>query len=186
METVQQSSVSIAPTFRFKFDQKIMDMLLQFAKLHQYDDRFTYKEEWKKWCDEHCEELDMEHRRLSNLGYEGDIYDKLFKSGRYYFRKKPAVVPEPVIRKKYVGLNREVLGAMDSFITKEVIPSQISPAEAFTSFCSTHIDVIRKEVEDLVADHNMEANDISSKLKKTFKNRYFQLIKNTKCDVKSS
>jgi len=163
-----------------------MDKLHQFAKLHQYDDRLTYKEEWKKWCDEHFEDLDKEIRRLLNLGYEGDIYDKLFKSGRYYFRKKSAAALQPVVRRKYIGLNRECLSAMDSFITNQVIPSQISPAEAFTEFLATHVDTIKKEVEDLVSDHNMEADEISSKLKKTFKNRYFQLIKTTKSEVNLS
>lgn len=168
---------STTPTFRFKFDQSIMDMLLEFGKLHQYDDRHTYKEEWKKWCDEHHEELAREERRLTSLGYEGNIYEKLFKSGRYYFRKKSTITSEPATRRKYVGLNREVLSSMDNYINEEVIPSKMSPADAFTSFCAHHVDILRAEIEALVEGHNMEADEISSKLKKTFKNRYFQLIK---------
>jgi hypothetical protein len=68
---------------------------------------------------------------------------------------------------------------MDQYITSNVIPAKTAPADAFTSFCSTHVEVLRKEVETLVEEHNLEADDISSKLKKTFKNRYFQLIKKT-------
>jgi len=173
MESVQKET----PTFRFKFDQTIMDMLLEFGKLHQYDDRHTYKAEWKKWCEEHHEELTREERRLTSLGYEGNIYEKLFKSGRYYFRKKPTVASEPVTRRKYVGLNREVLSAMDAYIADEVISSKMSPAEAFTNFCTQNVNILRTEIEALVESHNMEADEISSKLKKTFKNRYFQLIK---------
>lgn len=165
------------PTFRFKFDQSIMNMLLDFGKLHQYDDRHTYKEEWNKWCDAHHEELAREERRLTSLGYDGNIYDKLFKSGRYYFRKKPTIVSEPATRRKYIGLNREVLSAMDNYILNEIIPTKISPADAYTSFCNQHIDILRKEIECFVKIHNMEVEVISSKLKKTFKNRYFQLIK---------
>lgn len=165
------------PTFRFKFEQSIMDMLLEFGKVHQYDDRHTYKEEWKKWCEEHHEELAREERRLTSLGYQGDINEKLFKSGRYYFRKKSAVVAEPVTRRKYVGLNREVLSAMDTYITDEVIPTKTAPADAYKCFCEKSIDVLKIEIESLVESHNMNAQEISSKLKKTFKNRYFQLIK---------
>jgi len=173
MTSVQKDT----PTFRFKFDQHIMDMLYEFGKLHQYDDRHTYKDEWKKWCEEHDEDLAREERRLSSLGYEGNMYDKLFKSGRYYFRKKPTVTTEPTVRRKYIGLNREILSAMDSFIMERVIGAKTSPADAFTTFCNEHVALLRSEVEALVSEHAMETDAISSKLKKTFKNRYFQLIK---------
>lgn len=34
--------------------------------------------------------MDIEKRRLEENGYKGDIADKMFKAGRYYFRKKSA------------------------------------------------------------------------------------------------
>ena len=59
-----------------------------FTTVHQYDDRKTYKEAWTKWLahDEIAAMLKSEVERLTNLGYKGDVADKLFKSGRYYFR----------------------------------------------------------------------------------------------------
>ena len=77
-------------TFRFEFSRDFIDELSRFSKVHQYDERRAYKEAWQKWKSN--EEIDalisFEIRRLENLGYKGDIEDKMFKSGRYYFRKK--------------------------------------------------------------------------------------------------
>jgi hypothetical protein len=77
-------------TFRFEFSRDFIDELSRFSKVHQYDERRAYKEAWQKWKSN--EEIDrlisFEIRRLEDLGYKGDIEDKMFKSGRYYFRKK--------------------------------------------------------------------------------------------------
>jgi len=61
-----------------------------FSKVHQYDDRHAYKSEWTKWTqqEEIAQAIDVEKRRLQENGYKGDIEDKMFKAGRYYFRKK--------------------------------------------------------------------------------------------------
>lgn len=76
--------------FRFEFSKQFMDVLYQFSKIHQYDDRHTYKEAWKEWTmiDEISVMIEEETRRMIELGYLGNVEDKMFKSGRYYFRKK--------------------------------------------------------------------------------------------------
>lgn len=174
-------------TFRFKHDQEVMDAVMRFAKIHQYDDRHDYKEAWNEWCDENREMLEKEARRLEDLGYEGDVYDKLFKSGRYYFRTKKLEKTAPVERKKYVGLNRDTLRAMDDFVLNiltwnhegndnEGAPRAkcVSPAEAFNMFCLSNQDTLRQEVASLLNDHGVDDAEVIEKIKKTFKNRYFQ------------
>lgn len=74
--------------YRYEFSKEFMDELYHFSKIHQYDDRHTYKEEWDKWINTNYELIKNEKLRLINLGYKGDIENKMFKSGRYYFRKK--------------------------------------------------------------------------------------------------
>ena len=71
-----------------------MAELSRFSKVHQYDDRQTYKSEWQKWTSqaEIAEAMEVERRRLQENGYTGDIDDKMFKAGRYYFRKKTSTV----------------------------------------------------------------------------------------------
>ena len=75
--------------FRFKFTDDVVDLLHGFAKLHQFDDRHIFKESWSRWTEENHEGLEKEERRLGKLGYQGNVLDKMYKSVRYYFRKKP-------------------------------------------------------------------------------------------------
>jgi hypothetical protein len=79
--------------FRYKLSDNIMELITQFAKIHQYDDRHTYKEAWEKYVNENREITDREISRLAELKYKGDVMDKMFKAGRYYFRTKG--VPPP-------------------------------------------------------------------------------------------
>ena len=74
--------------YRYKFDELFLEDLISFAKIHQFDDRKTFKEEWKLWCESNEEFIEREENRLVSLGYKGDCKDKMFKSSRYYFRKK--------------------------------------------------------------------------------------------------
>lgn len=74
--------------YRYKFAERINELLLIFSKIHQYDDRKTFKEAWEIWREDNKEILDCEIERLKEINYEGDIINKMFKSARYYFRKK--------------------------------------------------------------------------------------------------
>ena len=69
--------------YRFKFTEEFMEDLYKFSKIHQYDDRKDFKEAWKVWTKENENIINDEMRRLLNLGYEGDVLDKMFKSARY-------------------------------------------------------------------------------------------------------
>ena len=88
-------------TYRHEFSKEFMAELSCFSKVHQYDDRHAYKSEWAKWTQQEAiaQAIDVEKRRLQENGYIGDIDDKMFKAGRYYFRKKTAVtaVTEDVV-----------------------------------------------------------------------------------------
>ena len=79
--------------FRYKLSDNIMELITQFAKIHQYDDRHAYKEAWENYVNEKREIIDREVYRLSELNYKGDVMDKMFKAGRYYFRAKGVSPP---------------------------------------------------------------------------------------------
>jgi len=112
---------------------------------------------------------------LEALGYEGDVLDKMFKSARYYFRKKSTVKPEPKERRKYVGIQKELLDAMDNHIISGLNKEDYKPSEGFNDFCTNNIDALKNEVERLLSN-NLAADDIMKKVKKTYKNRYFMKI----------
>jgi hypothetical protein len=204
-----------ARVLRFEFSGALVEHLAAFANVHRYDDRKTYKEAWVQWM-AHNEVADLfnaEVARLKALGYKGDAADKLYKSGRYYFRQKtcgpgnyvPSIAPrtpppnlslhaEPlgvrgalVAPRKYVLLSHALLVAMDDHIERSMQSNnEYTPAMGFSEFCKLHAHdaVLISEVARLVeragskTDAAAVRDIIHQKLKKTYKNRYFMMVKN--------
>jgi hypothetical protein len=165
----------VASIYRYKFTQDFMDELYKFSKVHQYDDRAAFKEAWGEWVEDEEELIEAETTRLQELGYDGDILDKMFKSARYYFRKKSTVKPEPKTRRKYIGVQKELLDIMDSHISRGIVSDDYKPSDGFNNFCINNVDSLKTEVARLL-ENDIESNEIMNKIKKTYKNRYFMLI----------
>tara|TARA_Y100000748_G_scaffold282889_1_gene263555 strand:- start:1798 stop:2313 length:516 start_codon:yes stop_codon:yes gene_type:complete len=159
--------------YRYKFNQDIIELVQHFAKLHQYDDRKEYKEAWQEYIETHKDQIEREKTRLSNLGYEGNVYDKMFKSGRYYYRKKPATKPKPKERRKYISLEENVLEVIYRFIRDEGL--QLKPAVGYERFCEANKELIKTEVDRLKVGDTLSEEDILLKLKKSYKNQYFNM-----------
>jgi len=163
--------------FRYKFTQEIVDVLHEFSKIHQYDERKVYKEAWNNWVEDNTDLIQSEIRRLSELNYEGDILDKMFKSARYYFRKKSPVKPEPKNRRQYLSVQKELLDTMDEHINENIKNKDFKPSDGFVDFCNKNIDLLKKEVTIMVTEHGINDQSlIQNKIKKTYKNRYFMLV----------
>jgi len=163
------------PIFRYKFTQEYMDELYQFSKIHQYDDRVSFKEAWEIWINENEDSVNNEMTRIRGLGYNGDIIDKMFKSARYYFRKKNTAIKELGERQQYVGVQKEVLDAMDRHIIQNINSENYKPSNGFSDFCNSNIDVLKKEIAHLIENKMTDSKSIQSKFKKTYKNRYFMI-----------
>ena len=162
--------------FRFKFTYDFTGELFKFSKIHQYDHRKDFKEAWNIWVEDNEMIVEDEIRRLTNLGYEGDIKDKMFKSARYYFRKKSTEKKEPTKRRDYVGVNKVLLDAMDDHIKSKMKEVNFKPSDSFDEFCKIHINVIKEEVLNLCKSGITNSTEIKDKFKKTYKNRYFLVI----------
>jgi hypothetical protein len=163
--------------YRFKFTEEFTNELYKFSKIHQYDERKDFKEAWGKWVEEQDMIVATEVRRLTNLGYNGNILDKMFKSARYYFRKKNIQKKEPVKRRIYQGSQKEILEAMDEHIKGHINDKYFKPSDGFDSFCKEYLDFIKQEVNFLCQNGYKDPNEIKNKIKKTYKNRYFLLNK---------
>jgi len=158
--------------YRFKFTQNFMDEMYKFSKVHQYDDRKSFKEAWEIWTQEQEDLIEREVARLNNLGYDGDVLDKMFKSARYYFRKKGTSKPEPKERRKYLGVHKELLDAMDAHILNGRNSQEYKPSDGFVDFCKTNTEELKQEIVKLL-ENDMDSYEIMNKIKKTYKNRYF-------------
>lgn len=159
--------------FRYKFSDDFTQPLYQFSKIHQYDHRKDFKEAWNNWIEENEDLVNKEVRRLIELDYKGDILDKMFKSARYYFRKKSTEKKDPKKRRVYVGIQSELLAAMDKHILSNKKNENYKPSNGFDNFCKQYIELLKVEISNLCKSGINESEEIKNKIKKTYKNRYF-------------
>lgn len=162
--------------FRYKFTENFTTELFRFSKIHQYDHRKDFKEAWNIWLEDNDDIVSDEVRRLTNLAYDGDILDKMFKSARYYFRKKGTEKKIPTERRNYVGVNKDLLDAMDEHIKSKINNKNYKPSEGFDEFCKSNINLLKEEVNILCRNGLIDSVEIKKKIKKTYKNRYFLII----------
>jgi hypothetical protein len=181
--------------YRFKFTEEIMEKLGEFSKIHQLDSRKDFKDSWNYWMEEHSLLIEVEVNRLKELGFKGDIVDKMFKSARYYFRKrkdkdkdmdnilKQDLDQEPeqkqdIKNRKYQCVSKLLLEIMDNHI-KHLLGLQESikkPSIAFLDFCKQNKELLKEEIQDLLQLGITDIKDIQLKIKKTYKNKYFSII----------
>ena len=176
VSTREEDSVSTKKkinVYRFKFTDKVTESITQFAKIHQFDDRHDYKEAWNEWLEENEDLIDSETKRLQELGYDKDIKDKMFKSGRYYFRKKTGNTTIPVKRRDYITIEHTILIAMDKHIIDNLNKDGYTPAKGYDMFCEENTDLLSREIVQLVKTSAIDAKQLADKIKKTYKNRYF-------------
>ena len=166
--------------YRYKFTQPFMDELYQFSKIHQYDHRKEFKEAWNIWCEDNEILISDEIIRLTNKNYKGDVLDKMFKSARYYFRKKGITKIEPQSRRDYIGIQKNVLDAIDRHILVNIQENDYKPSDGFIDFCQSHIELLKEEVKMLINHGIKDSSEIRDKFKKTYKNRHFLLINRIK------
>ena len=160
--------------FRYKFEDNFTSELYAFAKIHQYDHRKDFKEAWENWVKENEELVDREVRRLTNIGYDGDIIDKMFKSARDYFRKKSSVKKTPQKRRNYITIQKDLLAAIDNHVKTNI---NTKPSIGFDIFCKENIELLKNEIVNLCKSGITDHNEIRDKFKKTYKNRYFMITK---------
>jgi hypothetical protein len=161
--------------FRFKFTQDFMDLLFEFSKVHQYDNRKDFKEAWKTWTDENKEVIAEETDRLNTMGYRGDAIDKMFKSARYYFRNKTTDKKKPKERRDYICVGKDLLESMDAHIQRCIENADYKPSIAFLNFCNDPENklVLQREILHFHEMNIHNVDFIQDKIKKTYKNRYF-------------
>jgi hypothetical protein len=170
--------MSSVKTFRFKFSEDVMREISEFARIHRYDNKDDFKEAWSKWIGDNARLISTEHERLSAMGFDGDINKKMYVSARYYFKNKTDVEEAPKKRRKYVTIDKAYIKLIDGYINSAITNGDdnvYKPANCFQEFIQENEEQTAELVRKLATDDNLENADIISKIKKTFKNRYFVL-----------
>ena len=176
----QTKSVKAKKTYRFKFSDDFIKHLMEFSRIHRFDDATAFKDNWKIWCEDNKEIIKVETDVLKAKGYEGDALVKMYKSVRYYFKNKSTEKKDVKKRRQYVGLNPEFREAIDEHIENTSLRQELKPAVGYINFMdgAQYTELIRLEKIRLES-YNFTKEEITSKLKKTYKNRYFNMKKNS-------
>jgi len=169
-----------AKTYRFKFTDDFIKHLMEFSRIHRFDDASAFKDNWKTWCDENKMLINQESNVLKAKGYEGDALIKMYKSARYYFKNKSAEKKDAKKRRQYVGLNPEFRESIDNHIETVSLRQELKPADGYINFMDSvkYTTIIQQEKLKLES-YNFTKEEITLKLKKTYKNRYFNMKKNS-------
>ena len=161
-------------TYRYKFSDEFQNHLKEFSNIHRWDSASDFKESWKEWIKEHKNIIELEKNKLIKNGYKGNVLEKMYKSARYYFKNKSDKKSEPKKRRKYIRLDPDLLECMDLHIVRNILDK---PEIAFNKFMEigTAEKYIANEKEKITQFKN---EDFDLKIKKTYKNRFYNIIKN--------
>ena len=168
MTETQQNKI-----FRFKFTDDFTSHIQNFAKIHKHDDTKTFKEFWQKWVDNNRSIVENEARTLENNGYVGNPYDKMYKSARYYYKNKSDQEVEAKKRKNYVSLPKEVIISIDDHIDKCLRNENYTSANGFQEYYENIDDSVVELINIIKDSNNINQNEMENKIKKTYKNRYY-------------
>ena len=151
--------------YRYNFSKEFLEEAIKFSKKSESLNINHFREEWNKWKVENENLITIEYRNLIKDGYNGDFDDKMFKTIRYYLKKKKKQKPKE--RRKYIPLSREFLDCIDNHINN---CKNIKPAAAFKDFSTNYKSHIEKEI--LLLEKYLKNDECKDKIKKTYKNRY--------------
>ena len=191
-------------THRFTFSNGCTEKLTEFAHRHETDDRKVFQRAWAEWIQtpDIKTMIEEEIQTLTAAGFDGDVLDKMFKSARYYYRKKPVKdgPKEQKPRKKYERLDSEILEEMDQHIMTEIkqntvlhrasepkptkgedrgealLSIQASPSASFEKYCLQHKDNFLEQAQLEFPDQDITKEQVTcivDKFKKTYKNRFY-------------
>lgn len=179
-----------AKVYRYEFSEEFIELLQIFSKVHRYDDQKVYKEEWEKWCKENEEIISSEERFLRQNGFNGDFESKMFISARYYFRNKDINKKDKVKRRDYIPCDKIFLENVRNHIKRFYENSKdgddkVKPCIAYDDFCNKNKEIYENEynrIKNIIEEtQKIKITDdeiIIMKIKQTYKNKYFQLLKN--------
>lgn len=163
-------------TYRFKFTEDFVIKLKEFSRIHRFDDALAFKDNWNIWCDANVITINNETESLKKKGYEGDCAIKMYKSVRYYFKNKSTKKKAVKKRCQYVGLDPDFRDAIDEHVVGVTVRQELKPKEGYIDFMDNtkYSELIKLESLRLEA-YDFNKKDILEKIKKTYKNRYFNI-----------
>ena len=183
---------------RYNFTPEMMEKIQEFTRVHQFDERKKYREEWKCWINTKEIELNVSNEiiRLRDEGctWEDEkIKEKMYKSSKFYYKKKMQTKTNDddkiKTQEKYKGFTKQFLRSIDEYIhekikeksrnIKDTIGNKsldVVPTNIYNEYCLNHQDEIKKEILRLREFHRKINGEVFlDKLKKTFSHRFYNV-----------
>ena len=174
-----QTEKPMSKTYRFKFSKGFLENLKEFTRIHKFDQPKAFKENFETWKEENDETVSREINYMRNMGYEGDVIEKMYKSARYYFKNKSNEKTKPKKRRQYIGIDIMLKDKMDEYIQEKVDNKvECKPSTVYDEFIeNTKHKVLLDTETTRLKSFGMSDDEVVKKFKKTFKNRYFLKFK---------
>ena len=158
--------------YRYKFREEFLPILVEFSRIHQYDQTNDFKEAFEQFLETNKEIVESETKYLKGNGYTGNIIDKMYKSARYYFKNKDYKPQENKKRRKYIKQDKTLFIILMKMLRMQ-FANGVKPAIAYDNFIEGEINKSVIENEKNRLQEFLEGDDVINKIKKTYKNRYF-------------
>ena len=178
------------PIFRFKLSNDCFNSLKEFSRIHSQDNRDDFKEAFEEWGKNNSTILDNETQRLQELGYNNDINAKMFRCAKYYCAKRvfntksnddndndetSSVSSE---NKKYTCIPKEFIKNISDHIEANIGDEKFTPATGLKQFLENNTKDIQNMIAKMQEKHeNISVDNVHTKLKKTYKNKFYQYSK---------
>ena len=194
------SETTNGKVFRFKFQPELYESIIEFSHMHRYDDKETLKESFETWCNEHAEQISYEDKILKQHNYatENNVKTKIFKSIKYYHIRNLNKKSNNTVetngenthnnKKKYARSHDKNINISQHFVdnTKTYIMDNwhhddFKPSLYYKKFLEENKDIVDREksrLRQLTQTMEIDDKDIDFKIKKTFKNQYYTIMKN--------
>ena len=188
---------------RYNFTSEMMEKIQEFTRIHQFDERKKYKEEWNCWISTQEIHLKVSNEilRLRGEGCKWEeeyIKDKMYKTSKFYYKRKMAQsntantntntntnTASAKEKEKYKGFTKAFLRKIDEYIMDKIKEKSkassttevdVVPIKLYNEYCMNHQDDIKKEILRLREFHRKINGEVfSEKLKKTFSHRFYNV-----------
>ena len=187
----QQKRIRIK-AIRYNFTPQMMEKIQEFTRVHQFDERKKYKEEWKCWINTKEIQLKVSSEiiRLKDEGctWEDEVIkEKMYKSSKFYYKKKMEQECEKGDKKgkkgdkddkedkstveKYNGFTKAFLRKIDEYIMDKIKEKSkassttevdVVPIKLYNEYCMNHQDDIKKEILRLREFHRKINGEVFS------------------------
>ena len=187
--------------YRHKFTPEINEIMQNFSKLHMFDNKDTLIDQFETFWDDNKDVFLREKNRLESENFNKDVKTSIFRSIKYYHIKKLKKENdnEEKVKEKeprdYIKLNKYIIQWIDTFIINSMKQKKIKPSvnfneiiehPEFKKLIKDEKPKILNKYKNFINETNQRKSDEEIeiwwdfKIKKTYKNRYFNITQNNK------